>query len=178
MQLRFSAFPRTQTPPAFIAQAMEVFERHSGEIGTVQLDKGLTSHQALAVLRADLVGRGCDVEASKRENDKIKRPVRARIGPLRHGAPGSRRGSGNGGPQRVHGNARPLRRAPEAGLGRSRTAFRKRLPGLFRKKLDNDRIPQRVPALELRVVGNSHRRRRRELAAGDRVSGLRRETDK
>ena len=75
MQLRFSTFPRTQTPPAFIAQVMDVFERHSAEIGTAQLDKGLTSDQALAVLRADLVGVGFDVEASKREKDKIKRPV-------------------------------------------------------------------------------------------------------
>ena len=75
MQLRFSTFPRTQTPPAFIAQVMDVFERHSAEIGTAQLDKGLTSDQALAVLRADLVGLGFDVEASKREKDKIKRPV-------------------------------------------------------------------------------------------------------
>ena len=75
MQLRFSTFPRTQTPPAFIAQVMDVFERHSAEIGTAQLDKGLTSDQALAVLRADLVGLGFDVEASKREKDKIKQPV-------------------------------------------------------------------------------------------------------
>lgn len=75
MQLRFSNFPRTQTPPAFISQVVEVFERHSDKIGTVQRNKGLTSDQALAVLRADLVSLGFDVEASKREKDKIKRPV-------------------------------------------------------------------------------------------------------
>ena len=75
MQLRFSTFPRTQTPPTFVVQVTEVFERHSGEIGTTQLDKGLTSDQVLAVLRVDLVGLGFNVEASKREKDKIKRPV-------------------------------------------------------------------------------------------------------
>ncbi|HBM87121.1 MAG TPA: hypothetical protein DD437_01120 [Rhodobiaceae bacterium] len=75
MSVRFSTFPRTQTPPTFIAQVVEVFERHSAKIGTVHLDKGLTSDQALAVLRDDLVAIGFDVEAGKRANDKIKRPV-------------------------------------------------------------------------------------------------------
>ena len=75
MQLSFFTFPRTQSPPTFITQVMEVFARHSGEIGTAQLDKGLTSDQALAVLRSDLVALGFEVEASKRGKDKIKRPV-------------------------------------------------------------------------------------------------------
>ena len=75
MQLRFCTFPRTQMPPTFIAQVVEAFKRHYGKIGTTQLEKGLTSDQALAVLRADLVDMGFDVEASKREKDKIKRPV-------------------------------------------------------------------------------------------------------
>lgn len=52
-----------------------MFERHSGEIGTIQLEKGLTSDEALAVLRGDLVALGFDVEAGKRADDKIKRPV-------------------------------------------------------------------------------------------------------
>ncbi len=52
-----------------------MFERHFSEIGTTQLDKGLTSDQVLAILRADLLGLGFTVEASKREKDKIKRPV-------------------------------------------------------------------------------------------------------
>ena len=75
MGLRFSTFPRTQTPPVFVTQVVEVFERHSSEISTDKLDKGLTSDQALEVLRADLVRLGFDVEASKRDKDKIKRPV-------------------------------------------------------------------------------------------------------
>lgn len=75
MGVRFSTFPRTQTPPAFIAQVVEVFERRAGEIGTTQLDKGLTSDQALAALRAGFVRLGFEVEAGKRAEDKIKRPV-------------------------------------------------------------------------------------------------------
>ena len=54
---------------------VEVFDRHSAEIGTAKLDKGLTSDQALAVLRTDLVTLGFNVEAGKRAEDKIKRPV-------------------------------------------------------------------------------------------------------
>ena len=52
-----------------------VFERHSDEISTVQLKKGLTSDKALANLRADLIELGFEVEAGKRATEKIKRPV-------------------------------------------------------------------------------------------------------
>ena len=75
MQVRFSTFPRTQTPPAFVAGVVDVFERHSGKIGTAQTEKGLKSDQVLAVLRPDLVVLGFDVEAGKRTEDKIKCPV-------------------------------------------------------------------------------------------------------
>ena len=75
VQVRFSTFPRTQAPPSFLTKVVDVFNRHSGEIGTNQLDKGLTSDEALAALRADLVDLGFQVEASKRTEDKIKRPV-------------------------------------------------------------------------------------------------------
>lgn len=75
MQVRFSTFPRTQTPPAFIAEVIAVFEQHFDEIGTTQLEKGLKSDEALAVLRSDLVVLGFYVEAGKESKDKIKRPV-------------------------------------------------------------------------------------------------------
>ena len=75
MQIRFSTFPRTQTPPAFVARVVDGFERHSGEIGTAQTENGLNSNQVLSVLRSDLVKLGFDVEAGKRTEDKIKRPV-------------------------------------------------------------------------------------------------------
>ena len=66
MTVRFSTFPRTQTPPAFIADVVAVFEHHSGEIGTARQEKGLTSDEALAVVRPGLVGMGFEVEAGKR----------------------------------------------------------------------------------------------------------------
>ena len=56
--VRFSTFPRTQTPPAFIERVIAVFERNSGEISTARPEKGLTSDEALAVLRSDLVALG------------------------------------------------------------------------------------------------------------------------
>ena len=52
-----------------------MFEGHFDEIGTAQLEKGLTSDQALDVLRSNLVALGFEVEAGKRTEDKIKRPV-------------------------------------------------------------------------------------------------------
>lgn len=75
MQVRFSTFPRTQRPPDFIAEVVAVFEGHFGEIGTPQLEKGLTSDQTLDVLRSSLVDLGFEVESGKRTEDKIKRPV-------------------------------------------------------------------------------------------------------
>lgn len=75
LNIRFSTFPRTQPPATFILEVVAIFERHAKEIDTEQLKKGLTSDEALAVLRADLVELGFDVEASKRAKDKIKRPV-------------------------------------------------------------------------------------------------------
>lgn len=74
-EIRFSTFPRTQRPPAFIADVVTVFKKHADQIGTVGLDKGLTSDQALSILRSDLVMLGFEVEAGKRHDEKIKRPV-------------------------------------------------------------------------------------------------------
>ena len=75
LNIRFSTFPRTRPPAHFVFEVVSAFDRHADEIDTVQLDKGLTSDEALAVLRADLVALGFEVEASKRDEDKIKRPV-------------------------------------------------------------------------------------------------------
>ena len=73
--LRGLTFPRTQTPPAFIADVIEVFERYTGGIGTGQTKKGMNIDQALAVLQSDLIALGFRVETGKRTEDKIKRPV-------------------------------------------------------------------------------------------------------
>ncbi len=73
--IRFSTFPRTQTPPPFLAELIERFEIHTHEIGTVHQENGLTSNALLAVLRPDLIDLGFEVEAGKRADDKITRPV-------------------------------------------------------------------------------------------------------
>ena len=73
--IRFSTFPRTETPTVFVERVVQVFERHSVEIGTVHREKGLASNEALACLRQDLVDLGFSVESGKRAEDKIKRPV-------------------------------------------------------------------------------------------------------
>jgi hypothetical protein len=75
VSIRFSTFPRTQPPAPFLASVVAVFERHHALISTLALDKGLTSDEALAVLRDDLIDLGFEVEASKRRDGKIKRPV-------------------------------------------------------------------------------------------------------
>ena len=75
MTIRFSTFPRTRTPPHFVPDLIERFERHEQEIGTSHQEKGLTSDALLAVLRPDLIDLGFQVEASKRTKDKIMRPV-------------------------------------------------------------------------------------------------------
>ena len=73
--IRFSTFPRTQPPPTFTGAILNVFRAHAPQIGTANLDKGLTSDEVLAVLRPDLVGLGFAVETGKTAAGKIKRPV-------------------------------------------------------------------------------------------------------
>ena len=75
MLIRFSTFPRTQTPPSFLTDIIGLFEKHSQAIGTANLEKGLTSDEALAAIRSGLVDLGFEVEAGKRTEQKIKRPV-------------------------------------------------------------------------------------------------------
>lgn len=58
-----------------MAELVGPFEEHAQEIGTVHLKKGMTSDEMLAVLRPDLIGLGFTVEAGKRAEDKIMRPV-------------------------------------------------------------------------------------------------------
>ena len=73
--IRFSTFPRTQTPPRFVPDLIERFEGHEHKIGTSLEWKGLTSDDLLAVLRPDLIDLGFEVESGKRTEDKIMRPV-------------------------------------------------------------------------------------------------------
>ena len=73
--IRFSTFPQTAPPPEFVAPVVAAFERHSSEISTDLLEKGLTSDATLAVLRPDLQALGFEVETGKRKAEKIERPV-------------------------------------------------------------------------------------------------------
>jgi hypothetical protein len=73
--IRFSTFPQTEPPPAFMLDVISVFEAHEPFIATLNLEKGLTSDKVLAVLRADLVKLGFDVEGGKRREQIIERPV-------------------------------------------------------------------------------------------------------
>lgn len=72
---RYTSFPRTEPPQSFVEQVVGVFRHHEARIGTVGRSKGLTSDEVLAVLRPDLVSLGFGVEAGKRAEDKIARPV-------------------------------------------------------------------------------------------------------
>lgn len=73
--VRFSTFPRTQPPPHFAAEVVEVFRANEAAISTAALAKGLTSDQVLGTLRDGLRGIGFIVEGGKLAADKIKRPV-------------------------------------------------------------------------------------------------------
>ena len=75
MAIRFSTFPRTQTPPRFLAELIAQFEAQTEEIGTIHREKGLTSNEVLAVLQPGLIKLGFEVESGRRTEDKIKRPV-------------------------------------------------------------------------------------------------------
>ena len=75
MGVRFSTFPRTKTPPRFLAQLVGQFEVRANEISTTLQGKGLTSDELLTVLRPGLIELGFEVEMGKRAQDKIMRPV-------------------------------------------------------------------------------------------------------
>ena len=56
--IRFSTFPRTVAPPQYAIEIRAVFRKHAEQVSTVNLEKGLTSGEALAVVRPDLVALG------------------------------------------------------------------------------------------------------------------------
>ena len=74
-RIRYTSFPRTEPPPAYIDSVIAVFRSHEKRISTISRRKGLTSDEVLAALREDLVALGFDIEGSKRRADKILRPV-------------------------------------------------------------------------------------------------------
>lgn len=73
--IRYVSFPLTEPPPNFAERVVGVFKSHESKISTAHLKKGLTSDQALSVLRKDLEAIGFEVEKGKRGDQKIARPV-------------------------------------------------------------------------------------------------------
>ncbi len=73
--IRFTSFPRTEPPPPYTPQILQVFKAAEPAICTKTLVKGLTSDAVLARLRDDLCALGFEVEGGKKQDDKIKRPV-------------------------------------------------------------------------------------------------------
>jgi hypothetical protein len=73
--MHFSSFPRTEPPRLFVAEVMAAFKERRAQIGTAELAKGLTSDRVMAVLRADLLKLGFQIEAHKGNAGKLKRPV-------------------------------------------------------------------------------------------------------
>ena len=72
---RFSTFPQTEPPRSFVSTVVSIFQRHERYIGTLGLDKGLSSDKVLAVIRKDLESAGFEVESGKSRTQKIERPV-------------------------------------------------------------------------------------------------------
>lgn len=73
--IRFSTFPRTEPPAAFVPDIVGTFRAHEREISSERLEKGLTSDVVLSVVREDLIALGFEVESGKRKEQKIERAV-------------------------------------------------------------------------------------------------------
>lgn len=71
----FRSFPSTQPPPEIVPKVVEVFERHHEVIAPAAAGNRFGSDNVLSVLRDDLVTIGFDVELSKKQADKLQRPV-------------------------------------------------------------------------------------------------------
>ena len=73
--IRFTCFPQTAPPPDFVPRIIGVFQKHEGAIATRDSKTGLKSDQLLDILRGDLEALGFEVEKSKKDKDRIIRPV-------------------------------------------------------------------------------------------------------
>lgn len=73
--IRFKSFPRTEPPPDFIEDVVNVFRQNEHKIGTKELSKGLKSNEVMKILSEDLINVGWKVENGKKKEDIIERPV-------------------------------------------------------------------------------------------------------
>ena len=67
----FNHYPRTISPPNFLASIIDIFKKHKTAISTELLEKGLESNQVLNILRDDLEAISFTVERGKRIKDKF-----------------------------------------------------------------------------------------------------------
>ena len=72
--IRFQHFPITQEPPQFVEDVVKCFRKNESAISTVQGRSG-NSDAVLGHIRTDLEAIGFEVEKSKKNVDKIFRPV-------------------------------------------------------------------------------------------------------
>jgi hypothetical protein len=73
--IRHISYPKTEPPPSYVQDIADIFIRHESEISTSELEKGLKSDDVLKVISNDLMKIGFEVEGSKKDQDKIHRPV-------------------------------------------------------------------------------------------------------
>lgn len=73
--IRFTSYPRTEPPPAFVVEVIKIFQAVEPSIGTEHLSKGLTSDRVLQISRPGLESLGFSVESGKEKTEKIERPV-------------------------------------------------------------------------------------------------------
>ncbi len=69
------SYPQTEPPVPFVEKVVSVFCKHLAAIGTLELEKGLSSDSVLAQLREDLLLLGFVAESGKKTGEKIERPV-------------------------------------------------------------------------------------------------------
>jgi hypothetical protein len=74
-RIKHISFPRTRPPPVIVRDVVAVFRACESEVSTIELSKGLTSNEVLAILRAPLSSIGFQVEEGKKKDEKIARPV-------------------------------------------------------------------------------------------------------
>lgn len=74
--VRFQCFPKTQPPPDFVEQIVQVFVRHEEEISTRDVERvSLGSDKTLKIVANGLIEIGFEVEKGKRKGQKIGVPV-------------------------------------------------------------------------------------------------------
>ena len=73
--IRFTSFPRTEPPPAFIHKIVDVFRERESEIATEHLNRHLKSDDVLRLIGPGLIALGFAVESGKTADKVINRPV-------------------------------------------------------------------------------------------------------